>query len=226
MEAFMKQHLGWWLPDEETHLQRMLDLGRGTYQATQRTMSLQGLPKGGIAIDVGSNVGLWLRDLCTEFDYVYAIEPIEDFRQCIERNCTQTQKYLLVDAVLQDRQGWVDMVRVQGNAGHTHVGEGSGSYWATTLDQLLAELHPPDRIAYIKIDCEGRELEVVQGAKQTILRDRPRICVEQKPHLGPERQYLARDLLISWGYRTRPHHGDDLVLAHPDQEGDLNNGKK
>ena len=223
----MKQHLGWWLPDDEDHLQQMLDRSRGVYQSVQRNFSLQGLPRGGIAIDVGSNVGLWSCDLADRFDYLYCIEPIEEFRQCLERNLGSRTNVCVIDAVLQDQQGWVDMVRVRGNAGHTHVREGSqGSYWATTLDQLIRAQDPPDRIAYIKIDCEGRELAVIQGGEQVIKRDRPRICVEQKPHLGLDRQYEARDLLLSWGYRARPHHGDDLVLAHPDQEGDLNNGKK
>ena len=223
----MKQHLGWWLPDDEDHLQQMLDRSRGVYQSVQRNFSLQGLPRGGIAIDVGANVGLWSCDLADRFDWLYCIEPIEEFRQCLELNLGSRKNVTIIDAVLQDQQGWVDMVRVRGNAGHTHVREGhQGSYWATTLDHVMREQDPPDRIAYIKIDCEGRELEVIEGGEHLIKRDRPRICVEQKPHLGSDRQYLARDLLLSWGYRTRPHHGDDLVLAHPDQEGDLNNGKK
>jgi FkbM family methyltransferase len=113
---------------------------------------------------------------------------------------------------LGSRNGTTEMIRVAGNAGHTHVNAAaeSGHTEIRTLDSYdFAD------VDYIKIDCEGYEYEVLLGAWETIKRFRPRICVEQKPHAIFGAQYRARDLLISWGMITLPHHGDDWVLDWP-----------
>jgi FkbM family methyltransferase len=36
----------------------------------------------------------------------------------------------------------------------------------------------PGKLDLIKIDTEGHELEVLEGARKTLLRDRPRLCIE------------------------------------------------
>jgi FkbM family methyltransferase len=46
------------------------------------------------------------------------------------------------------------------------------------LDDELADV---GRIAFMKIDCEGYELEVLRGARQTLERDRPPLHIELHP---------------------------------------------
>jgi FkbM family methyltransferase len=211
----MKFEQGWYFPDDEQHLPQVIQrqsrsTGLPGYQVRSRQQSLFNLHgvRRRVAIDVGANVGLWARDLCQEFERVIAFEPIQEFRECLEMNVKSPN--LFVDPrALGNRTGSVEMVRVAGNAGHTHVNP--ASIWGTTeivrLDDLSLE-----HVDYIKIDCEGYEREVLEGAAETIQRCRPRICVEQKPHGIFGEQYRARDLLISWGMLTCPHHGDDWVL--------------
>ena len=214
----MKFTQGWQFPDDETHLPDVIArqsraVGIEGYQVRSRNRSLFGLAadRRRRAIDIGANVGLWARDLCAEFDQVVAFEPIEEFRQCLLINVPAPN--LKVESVaLGNRTGTTEMIRVANNAGHTHVD--AASTQGTTEIRRLDD-YEFDTVDYIKVDCEGYEYEVLLGAEHTIRRCRTRICVEQKPHGIFGEQYRARDLLISWGMITLPHHGDDWVLDWP-----------
>lgn len=54
---------------------------------------------------------------------------------------------------------------------------GGGSIDVDTLDRMLGGLPELPPVTYIKIDVEGADLEVLQGARKTIQKDRPRIAV-------------------------------------------------
>jgi hypothetical protein len=54
-------------------------------------------------------------------------------------------------------------------------------------------------VAFVKIDVEGHELEVLRGAEQTLRRNRATILVEVKP---PNRAAVA-DFLAGLGYERR-----------------------
>lgn len=214
----MKFEQGWMFPDDETHLPEMIvkqsrNCGIPGYQVRSRNKSLFDLHlnRRRHAIDVGANVGLWARDLCKEFGMVTAFEPIEDFRACLMQN-VRADNLRIESCALGMRTGTTEMIRVAGNAGHTHVDKDSteGTIPIRTLDSYEFQT-----VDYIKIDCEGYEYEVLAGARETILRCRPRICVEQKPHGIFGDQYRARDLLQSWGMICLPHNNDDWVLDWP-----------
>jgi len=214
----MKFTQGWYFPEDETHLPEMIvrqsrDCGIPGYQVRSRNKSLFNLHgvRKRTAVDIGANVGLWARDLCAQFQQVVAFEPIQDFRHCLMEN-VQAHNLRIEPVALGNRNGTTEMIRVAGNAGHTHVNAAaeSGSVEIRTLDS-----YDFDDVDYIKIDCEGYEYEVLLGAWETIKRCRPRICVEQKPHAIFGAQYRARDLLLSWGMTALPHHGDDCVLDWP-----------
>ena len=84
----MYQAYGWWFPDQDTHFAEMLSKniakgGSAVYQQPVRSRSIERCQHRRVAIDIGANVGLWARDLCQSFDQVIAIEPVEEFRQCL-----------------------------------------------------------------------------------------------------------------------------------------------
>lgn len=212
----MKFEQGFWFPDDEQHLPEVMVrqarvCGIPGYQVRSRNRSLWNLKHTRHAIDVGANVGLWALDLCGRFQQVTAFEPVAEFRECLIKNVADHN--LRIESVaLGAHAGMTEMIRVVGNAGHTHV---DAQRSTGTIPLLTLDSYEFDDVDYIKIDCEGYEYEVILGAEQTIRRCRPRICVEQKPHAIFGDQYRARDLLLSWGMSALPHHGDDWVLAWP-----------
>jgi hypothetical protein len=66
------------------------------------------------------------------------------------------------------------------NSGNSRVDDsGKDKIDVCTIDKSV----DTDRVTFIKLDIEGAELEALKGAKETILRNKPRlaICVYHKP---------------------------------------------
>jgi len=76
---------------------------------------------------------------------------------------------------------------------------------AISIDEFVAE-YAIKKVDYIKLDVEGAELDVLHGAENTLLRDRPQlaICIyHRKEHLFSIPLYL--DSILS-GYRYHIGH--------------------
>lgn len=213
----MREQYGWYFPDIETHFPEMLakNIKKGgptEYQQPVRLRSLQHVKNRRTALDIGANVGLWSRDLTKYFDQVIAFEPVAMFRECLERNVTASN-IKVENVALGDSEGQVRMIITEGNTGHTHVDPTStiGDTRIIRLDSLNLQ-----NVDYIKIDCEGFEYRVLQGARQTIQRCRPVVVIEQKPHDMYSKdygQFAAIGLLEDWGMVRLDQVKDDWIMG-------------
>jgi FkbM family methyltransferase len=213
----MYQAHGWWFPDQDTHFVEMLskNIAKGNspvYQEPVRRRSVAMCSQRRIALDIGANVGLWSRDLCQEFAHVIAFEPVADFRQCLEKNVT-TPNFQIQPVALGSQTTMIDMVITEQNTGHSHVDTdsiGKGQIPMITLDSMnLLD------IDYVKIDCEGYEHQILLGAQNTIMTNRPVLVVEDKKHkdVGHGDTDQAVDLLLSWGARILSRVNNDVVIG-------------
>ena len=213
----MFEHLGWWFPDGEKHFPLMLNkgvtvLGKPEYQSKIRDKSLEYVTNKRIAIDIGANVGLWARPLATQFETVIAFEPVQIFLDCLKKNMLPNTK--IFEVALGNEFSTVDMNVTKDNMGQTHVNldtKGKGSIPLTTLDN-----YDFNDVDYIKIDCEGFELAVLQGSERTLIRNKPIVVVEQKPHPHFAKLWhktAALDYLEKIGMRIVDRVNDDYVLA-------------
>jgi FkbM family methyltransferase len=214
----MREHYGWQFPDFETHLPRMLkkSVDKGLpaeYQIAVRQRSIELCTQRDVALDIGANVGLWSRDLVKSFDRVIAFEPVAVFRECLEQNVTGAN-FEVRPIALGDQDTMGTMIITEDNSGHSHLDPntmGAGDVQVVRLDNL--NLHD---INYIKIDCEGYEYRILQGAEQTIRRCRPIVVIEQKPHDAYSKQYgqfAAVDLLKNWGMIKLDQIRDDWIMG-------------
>lgn len=215
----MYEKHGWWFPDQDTHFVEMLykNMRKGfepVYQEPVRNKSLRYVKKKSVALDIGANIGLWSRDLALHFAQVIAFEPVRDFRDCLIKNVSADNIDIRPYA-LGPKDTTIDMIVTNGNTGHSHVDSnsiGSGSIDMRRLDSLEF-----DTIDYIKIDCEGYELSILQGAEQTIKQHRPVIVVEQKLHkdtgITKNTQYSSVELLKSWGMIQLATVRNDCILG-------------
>lgn len=213
----MYQAHGWWFPDQDTHFAEMLgkNIAKGggpVYQQPVRIHSMGQCRHRRIALDIGANVGLWTRDLCKYFEKVIAVEPVLEFRQCLVENIPA--KNLIIEPVaLGSVNTTINMIITEHNTGHSHVdiaSMGQGSIPMVTLDSMnLID------IDYIKIDCEGFENNILQGAKETILKNRPIIVIEDKKHkdVGHADTDSALNTLLSWNARIIKTIGNDVILG-------------
>lgn len=209
---------GWWFPDVEDHFPKMIskNLSKGgpaEYQQPARLRSLNYTKQRRTALDIGANVGLWSRDLVKNFERVVAFEPVQMFRECLQRNVIG-KNFFISPMALGDQDTMVTMKITEGNTGHTHIDPtkiGQGDTMVVKLDNMGL-----DNIDYIKIDCEGFEYRVIQGGEQTIKNYRPIIVLEQKPHDAYADQYgqhAAVELLKSWGMVRLDQVKDDWIMG-------------
>ena len=204
----------------ESHFPKMLDKsvakgGPAEYQYQVRDRSLKYVKNRRTALDIGANVGLWSRSLCDNFNNVIAFEPVSMFRECLVKNVKKSN-LTIETCALGNENTTAHMIITEGNTGHTHINPesiGHGNIQIKRLDDLNVV-----DVDYIKMDCEGFEFRVLQGAEQTIKKWRPIVVVEQKPHDAYSSQYgqfAAIELLTSWGMVKLDQVKDDWVMGWP-----------
>jgi len=104
------------------------------------------------------------------------------------------------------------MVTYRGNSGHSHIADiGEIEVAICTLDEFEF-----DRVDLFKIDCEGYELQVLEGATKTLNRCTPTVLVEQKPGNGTRYGYgdrAALEFLQDLGARQVAAVSGDYVFV-------------
>jgi len=167
------------MPSGDTHFTPFLHNGR--YQEEARQTAYRYIEKWGMALDIGGHVGFWANDLAKHFETVHSFEPNPDTFKCLIQNkagnVTAHEVGLgNVDEVkfLTHPDGIGCMEPINSGGWEIDGNEGIGTYQIDVrrLDSFSFE---PD---FIKIDVQGYELNVLQGAQETISRYRPVILVE------------------------------------------------
>lgn len=150
----------------------------------------------GVFVDVGVNLGQTLLDVKLshpDIEYI-GFEPnpmcVSYVRQLISVN--GFANCVLVPAGLSDRAGLLQLHSTPNQpVDHSSTIIGSlRSYQTATqvintvvFDEVFPELSNAP-IAFVKIDVEGAELDVLKGMARTLARDRPPVYCEVLPHAG------------------------------------------
>jgi hypothetical protein len=74
-------------------------------------------------------------------------------------------------------------------------------------------------VGFIKLDCEGYEPYILQGAENTIKKYKPVILMEEKNYSSRyygEEGNLAVELLLAWGYTMEVSWPKDCVMVYRD----------
>lgn len=212
----------WYLPDGETHLQEwMLTVqrvveGRLTYQYHKYEAALSHCAKRRTAVDVGAHVGLFSFFMARDFQRLHAFEPIARHRECWQANMRQHPNLAnttLYDCALGREHAGVALLPGLASSGDTRVDPTQ----AGTIRQARLDDFKLTEVDFIKIDCEGYEQFVIEGAAETIARSLPVIMVEQKP--GHAQRYGLEeaggvDVLERMGYFVRWQLSGDFVLTN------------
>jgi FkbM family methyltransferase len=139
---------------------------------------------GSIAVDVGANVGAHtfsLSSMVGPSGKVHAYEPRASILESLRANITLNKaQNVIVHAVgLGKEQGKIPFNEEDGhfNQGIGHFDPDSKVFIPiTSLDDDLGRIE--GRISLIKIDVEGYELQVIEGAREVLAKHRPAIVLE------------------------------------------------
>lgn len=220
----MKRELGWYFPDGELHLPlwmkhaKQLREGRLQYQLTKYEAALKFVKKRRLAVDVGAHIGQWSRNMALDFQRVCAFEPVPAYAECWRKNLDGLANVGLVQAALGAQSGRVSLrCGTEGSHGDTFVAKGDEpDLIARDVPLMTLDSTTLEGVDFIKIDCEGFELNVIRGGEKLIRRDKPCIIVEQKPGMAKKFGFAeteAVSLLQSWGAKCRLEMAGDFILS-------------
>lgn len=170
------------------------DAGGG--QKEQREASLKYVSSYRNALDIGSNIGQWTRPLSKLFDTVICFEPNPNFRECFDKNITESNvvlhPYALSSHQHTAQQGKTD-THLNHKIGDTEPRD--GDIECRSLDSFKFT-----EIDYVKIDVDGFEVPLLEGAKETLTINAPVINIEMKRRKRPLTTRRATKILNDLGY--------------------------
>lgn len=164
---------------------------------------------GGLAFDIGANVGQSARSLSPRFVTVVSLEPAVESFALLDEVSAELGNVVALNQAVAASPGTIRLT-VQ----HNHIARGQltaytdavedGHAWgtveghrdveATTVDALAATWGAPD---FLKCDVEGSEVEVFRGAAET-LQGRPSLYIEvHNADLGEQLREILDPIYLS-----------------------------
>lgn len=159
---------------------------KGYYEKHITDLIKRKLPKNGVFVDVGANIGCHTLIISKIAKKVIAIEPVEMIRNRLLANLklNDINNVIIEPTFISDYIGMTSFFLPKENISGQELGsfsknENSGEEIKVpviTLDELLKN---EERIDFIKIDVEGHSKQVISGAKEIIKKFNPFIIYEE-----------------------------------------------
>jgi FkbM family methyltransferase len=190
----------------------------GIHEVGKKKLFEKTIMPGSIVYDIGANVGIYTiisSILCGEDGMVYAFEPIPHNLQYLKKHVdlNYLSNVTVVGAAVSNINGKINFLD-NGDHCTSHIsGEGDIEVESISLDYFIFEKQnsPPN---YLKIDVEGAEDLVIEGARKTITQYKPEIFLATH---GIEKDQNCREQLKSMKYKIIPIPGfDDEIYAIPE----------
>lgn len=143
------------------------------------------VPKhGDLFIDVGASSGQYAASLAPGYHKVFAFEPNPQARDGLKLSTTGVTNVEIDARAVSSRTGMMklylfpDHAQTSQSPAHHEapVGDPIGEFMVPCV--RLDDIAFPGKVDFIKIDTEGAEVDVIDGALKTILTHKPRMLVE------------------------------------------------
>lgn len=166
--AWSEEYRLWWPSDEPDHVYKSMLM-----RVTDVDVAVKHVRTTGVCVQAGGFLGMWPTRLAKYFERVYTFEPVPHLYECAKRNTQHLPSVRVYNCALGDA---MKTVRINPRrAGCSEVGTGELDVTQVTIDSLCLI-----RCDAIFLDVEHYEMQVLEGAKQTIERFRPVITLEVK----------------------------------------------
>lgn len=189
----------WWLPAGGGKMWRVLG---GTYEPEQTDLFSRHVGPDDVVLDLGAHTGyytLLASRLVGRGGRVFAFEPHPRnawfLRQHARLNgCRNVE---VVEGAAYDRTGVVRFRYGAGSGTGQVADQGAVGVKAVRIDDFVQQRGIVPSV--IKVDVEGGERPVLEGARETLLRDRPIVFLSTH---GLEQAGACQRILASLDYRT------------------------
>ncbi|MBA2401840.1 MAG: FkbM family methyltransferase [Bradyrhizobium sp.] len=176
------------------------------------------VPEDAVTVDVGANCGLYTRQLARLSRQVHAFEPSHHMARLLRR--TSARNVSIHEIALSDHNGDADLFIPQGDDGLVY-GLASLEPRLNMATEAVVTTHVPiarldavvrQDVAFVKIDVEGHELNVLNGAVELLERCQPVFLVEAE-----DRHRADATRSVFEFFRDKAYRGfflrDDEVVA-------------
>jgi FkbM family methyltransferase len=167
---------------------------------------------GDLTIDIGANLGVYAYELARLTGRVLAFEPNPDLAKLLK--AVRPRGAAIYQVALSDTDGEAELLVPTGHGAHgiatlrreSDLGDAVERVSVPTRRLDTYKLHG---VRFIKIDVEGFEEQVLEGAAETIARDHPILLVEIEERHNPGGLGRIRDRLRAAGYRGLYYRGGE-----------------
>lgn len=159
-----------------------------------------------VAIDIGANKGVWTHRLLQQCREVYAFEPnpkmVRRLKKCFGHRAN-------VSGLAISNETGASVLRIPKTSGGYSSQLSTLSQVQDFGDHLPVEVKTSklddlkiENVGFIKIDVEGFELQVIEGARETIERDKPVLVIEIEEAHTKKDIGASIELVEAMGYET------------------------
>ncbi|MET0705314.1 MAG: FkbM family methyltransferase [Tardiphaga sp.] len=165
------------------------------------------VPAGAITVDVGANRGLYTRALAKLSKQVLAFEPSQEMATLLRR--TSAANVTIHEIALSDQNGDAELFIPQSEDGLVHglaslepqINVEGKRILSTQVPMARLDAVVDETVAFVKIDVEGHELNVLNGATGLIERCQPVFLVEAEDRHREDATLSIFEFFESRGYR-------------------------
>ena len=192
----------WVLYGQHTKPTYLEDAGHG--QQAQRDAALEYIKQWRVCLDIGSNIGQWTRPLCKKFESVVCFEPNPNFRECFNKNI-KDNNVILWPVGLSDKEH-----KAKQDFNSTVLRNEDGDIDCRTLDSFGLT-----NVDFVKIDVDGFEVPLLNGARETLTKNNPVINIEMKRDKRSNIAQESEAILKKLGYEFQKRTKSDEVWLKP-----------
>lgn len=212
MKKYENKDVSWFFPDEEEHFPEILDI-HPEYQYKCKLLITKHLNLIDLThvLDIGANVGLWAKWFAVNGSKIIdCFEPMPKNLECLRVNLKDYKQVNIHKLALSNYSGTMTLYIPK-------VNKNSGSATIISSEKMNQEhkvkCRPLDELnlspTFIKLDVQGAEMLVLEGALETIKKCYPSIIIECED----QSQDTLR-LLEEIGYKKLANTTSDFLMIH------------
>lgn len=184
----LQNGLDFWYREDDKYIGQRIALGK--YEEYESILIVnQGAT---VAVDVGANIGYYTLLLAKVCKKVYAFEPDKDCFKILEKNVEENnlKNVVLFNKAVGAENKKVGIVKDKNNFGNSKIdlrSQMSDVRKTELVECVRLDDVIKDKTDLMKIDVQGYEEKVIEGAKKIIEKDSPTIFME---HNGGNLDFL------------------------------------
>jgi FkbM family methyltransferase len=166
-----------------------------------------------VVFDLGACEGLFALRVARRCRKVIAFEPLSQLQRAMKQTFAAFPNVEIVPMAVGQDERSIRFHCAEGASTKTSTGE--LEILQTSLDAFVTE--HGEHIDFLKADIEGAEMAMLEGARETLIRDRPKIAITTYHLFGDSSRFsdFLRSLEVGYRFKAKGINGQgDPVMLH------------